>query len=750
MNPRLAELRRGTCDDVVSRIEVLPDKSAKLLFRVLYVGVGFGLAVLLVGMSLKVEGFFEGEAGRRNLALSNLVSGCVCSVVMTVCLGSYIVRLLALRREDVRWSKRRKRWTLLHLIEFLVHFINTVLFLAPNAYYLSQGPETSTKAILILASVRFTLWSTTFFLFVVHARMLNLWVDAENRPVDREDGIMVDAPLKLHWPLSLIWLFFQAVPVYILSHVFTHIQGTGSFDENLENFCNKRERSFVWVAAMVAYFVVYQMAVVFFISKAYNQLSKKSYNVFRWTNVRLRPHHHTEVMVVGSFIVLSFSLLSGVKFSACSTLLFTWLGLCPAQLAMTLLSAINCYFMIPIKKRPGMKMHVEHFRLSWKEEPSFHHRNTDFSFERSLKLWYWSLLAYRIPGDDPEIKLDVAKGLYDLPHHEAMHIGDSDSTVVIGWSSSMIVISFRGTSSMENIKTDLRFMRVPHPPARGRFLLCTQPLIHEGFLESWTAGGLNVAVLNKVVQIVVSPDFDRENAQVLLTGHSMGGSLAVLAAFDVARYCGLSSSQISCYTFGAPRVGNPTFAREYNKLIPDTWQVVNGNDMVPGIPKFFKHVGKRVIITPEGDMIVCPLFVENSLYRGIWLSRVHCSLGQHLMRSYRKSLVAIARAQFIKRKGLPGGMQSIKALLSEGESGVFVQAIGLRANSLLKLHNWGTRAWRMEKDNLGNLDKKKGCKQKLNELVKWYAAKGKPASNSSDDKDRGQGSVDAGQMSERV
>ena len=33
-------------------------------------------------------------------------------------------------------------------------------------------------------------------------------------------------------------------------------------------------------------------------------------------------------------------------------------------------------------------------------------------------------------------------------------------------------------------------------------------------------------------------------------GHSLGGALATLAAFDIARACNLSRLDIACYTFG--------------------------------------------------------------------------------------------------------------------------------------------------------------------------------------------------------
>ena len=37
---------------------------------------------------------------------------------------------------------------------------------------------------------------------------------------------------------------------------------------------------------------------------------------------------------------------------------------------------------------------------------------------------------------------------------------------------------------------------------------------------------------------------------------------------------------VQCYTFGAPRTGNHAFARLYNAAVPDTWHVINNNDVV--------------------------------------------------------------------------------------------------------------------------------------------------------------------------
>ena len=65
--------------------------------------------------------------------------------------------------------------------------------------------------------------------------------------------------------------------------------------------------------------------------------------------------------------------------------------------------------------------------------------------------------------------------------------------------------------------------------------------------------------------------------QIYCTGHSLGGALATLAAYDISRAMEWVAKPVKviCYTFGAPRIGNYAFAETYNKLVPETWNVVN-------------------------------------------------------------------------------------------------------------------------------------------------------------------------------
>lgn len=119
-------------------------------------------------------------------------------------------------------------------------------------------------------------------------------------------------------------------------------------------------------------------------------------------------------------------------------------------------------------------------------------------------------------------------------------LGTTGFTARIGRN---VIVAFRGTvpDQLLNWLTNLNYSQVPDGSS----------LVHQGFFFAldlvWEQ------VLDQVSKLQVAGD------EIWLTGHSLGGALAMLAGRRLATrpaFCGV-------YTFGAPRAGNPAFAASY-------------------------------------------------------------------------------------------------------------------------------------------------------------------------------------------
>ncbi|CAB3398657.1 unnamed protein product [Caenorhabditis bovis] len=79
-----------------------------------------------------------------------------------------------------------------------------------------------------------------------------------------------------------------------------------------------------------------------------------------------------------------------------------------------------------------------------------------------------------------------------------------------------------------------------------------------------------------------------EDYDVLFTGHSLGGALAVLAAARAIHRGLRDRHQVKVLTFAEPRVGNLKFARNFDRLVKYSFRIVNGADAIVHAPPCHK------------------------------------------------------------------------------------------------------------------------------------------------------------------
>ncbi|MEO1402604.1 MAG: lipase family protein [Cyanobacteria bacterium J06635_1] len=151
-------------------------------------------------------------------------------------------------------------------------------------------------------------------------------------------------------------------------------------------------------------------------------------------------------------------------------------------------------------------------------------------------------------------------------------------------STKLAVIVFRGSDDEKdwftNFKLDQEKKELIYPDIYAQ---ASSPVrMHSGFIEAY------LSVRDQIHKYIRNSSA----TQYRMTGHSLGGALAKLCAIDLQYNFG-STITVEAYTFGAPKVGNKAFVESYNRRVPNSWRVVNGWDVVSGLPRRwqgYRHV----------------------------------------------------------------------------------------------------------------------------------------------------------------
>ncbi|XP_073123627.1 lipase-like [Henckelia pumila] len=146
------------------------------------------------------------------------------------------------------------------------------------------------------------------------------------------------------------------------------------------------------------------------------------------------------------------------------------------------------------------------------------------------------------------------------------------------------VIAFRGTQerSLQNWVEDLYWKQldIDYPGV-------DDAMVHHGFYSAYYNTSLRSGVLNAVKK---AKQFYGDT-KIMVTGHSMGGAMAAFCGLDLQLSFGEQDIQVM--TFGQPRIGNAAFAEYYSKVVPNTFRITNGHDIVPHLPPYYRHFPQK-------------------------------------------------------------------------------------------------------------------------------------------------------------
>lgn len=164
----------------------------------------------------------------------------------------------------------------------------------------------------------------------------------------------------------------------------------------------------------------------------------------------------------------------------------------------------------------------------------------------------------------------------------AAPIDDGNTQALFAVGRDLRILAFRGSDDLKAWQTNVKTKPVPWS-GPGK--------VHQGFSEALDAAWPGL------VGLVEQPD----PRPLLITGHSLGGALATLAASRLPKAL--------LYSFGAPRAGNQAFSQDMNKRAERLHRYVGYRDPVCLLPPGllgYRHCGTAYYIGKDGGVSALP------------------------------------------------------------------------------------------------------------------------------------------------
>jgi triacylglycerol lipase len=224
---------------------------------------------------------------------------------------------------------------------------------------------------------------------------------------------------------------------------------------------------------------------------------------------------------------------------------------------------------------------------------------TQWKAANARALVYASQLAY---GKDPDaILAQAAPWGFDTNHVYVVDPGNSVLQAIILGGKDYVVLAFRGTRP-DQLSDWMDDADIKQAAFNSLFGGPDVGQVHSGF------GRLLAGDWDEIYQAV--DGFQKDGQTLWITGHSLGGALAVMAtaAFTFSKVEPVNG----LYTFGQPRVGDPNFYTQSESHFGDVmFRFVNNQDIVTRVPPrlvpfvpplFYKHNGQLRFFDAQGNL----------------------------------------------------------------------------------------------------------------------------------------------------
>jgi len=202
----------------------------------------------------------------------------------------------------------------------------------------------------------------------------------------------------------------------------------------------------------------------------------------------------------------------------------------------------------------------------------------DINWHLAVTLAEASQIAYQAESDV------VTWATTNLGATDIKFIDEEDTELFIAENDDAMYIVFRGSKGLGDWIANMKVRK--SRTGYGH--------VHRGFMKAFA-----------VVQVKIFAAMTRareNNKKLYLTGHSLGGALATIAAADSNFHIGPTPIE-AIYTYGMPKTSNKTAANYINLNFGlRFFRFVNDRDIVTRIPPGSRHVGRLIHFDEHGEI----------------------------------------------------------------------------------------------------------------------------------------------------